>query len=149
MEIEPNILDKLIFNLVDDAGELCTDAKLRPFLVNQVNKDLFAIKLLDLSHMLLGKIHRFLVILIDNDSWTPLHGRLLAPKGRNGPSGLQVGGHTHCISLFVKGENMLGFNEVGNISFAVDTSHYKAAAWTAHILFGDQSKVEFLLGIYL
>jgi hypothetical protein len=44
---------------------------------------------------------------------------------------------------------MLGFNEVGNISLAVDTSHNKAAAWAAHILLGDQSEVEFLLSIYL
>ena len=44
---------------------------------------------------------------------------------------------------------MLSFNEVRNISLAVDTSHNKAAAWTAHILFGDQSEVEFLLSIYL
>ncbi len=44
---------------------------------------------------------------------------------------------------------MLSFNEVGYISLAVDTSHYKAAAWTAHILFGDQSEVKFLLSIYL
>lgn len=44
---------------------------------------------------------------------------------------------------------MLGFDEIGYISLAVDTSHNKAAAWTAHILFGDQSEVEFLLSIYL
>ena len=80
-------------------------------------------------------MHGFLVILIDNDSWAPLHGRLLAPKGRNGASCLEVSGHTHGCSLFVKGEHMLGLNEVGDISLAVDTSHYKAAAWTAHILF--------------
>jgi hypothetical protein len=34
MEIEPHILDKLIFNFVDDAGELRADTKLRPFLVD-------------------------------------------------------------------------------------------------------------------
>jgi hypothetical protein len=88
MEIEPNILDKLIFNLVDNAGELCPDTKLRPFLVDQVNKYLLTVELLDLSHVLLGKMHGFLVILIDNDSWAPFHGRLLAPKGRDGSSGL-------------------------------------------------------------
>ena len=43
MEIEPHILDKLIFNLVDDAGELRADTKLRPFFVDQVNEDLFAV----------------------------------------------------------------------------------------------------------
>ena len=99
--------------------------------------------------MFLGKMNGFLMILIDNDSWAPLHGRLLAPKGRDGASGLEVGGHTHGISLFVKGEHMLGFNEVGDISLSVDTSHYKAAARTAHILFGDKSEVEFLQSINL
>ena len=63
------------------------------------------------------------MILINHDSWAPLHRRLLAPKGRDRASGLEVGGHTHGISLFVKSEHMLGLNEVGNISLAVDTSH--------------------------
>lgn len=44
---------------------------------------------------------------------------------------------------------MLGLNEVGNVSLAVDTSHNKSAAWTAHIFFGDQSEVKFFLSIYL
>jgi hypothetical protein len=49
----------------------------------------------------------------------------------------------------VKGEDVLGFNEVGNFSLTFDTSPYKAAPWTAHILFWDQSKVKFLQSIYL
>ena len=44
---------------------------------------------------------------------------------------------------------MFGFDEVGNISLSVDTSHNKAAAWTSDILFGNQSEVKFLLSIYL
>ena len=99
--------------------------------------------------MLLGEMNGLLMVLIYDDRWAPLHGRLLAPKGRYRPSSLKVCGYTHSISLFVKGQDMLGLNEVCNISLAVDTSHNKAATWTTHILFGNQSKVEFLLRINL
>ena len=43
VEVEPYILDKLIFNLVNNLSELSADAKLRPFLVYQIDKDLLAI----------------------------------------------------------------------------------------------------------
>ena len=81
MEIEPYILDELILDLIYDACELRPNPELRPLLIDQVNEYLFTVLAFDFIDMLLGEGHRFLMILIDHNTWTPFHGRFLTPEG--------------------------------------------------------------------
>jgi hypothetical protein len=144
MKIEPHILDLFVLNFINDVGKCVSNALLRALLINKIYEDLLGELLLDFSHMLDGENSGILSILVYTDSRAPLHSGLLAPKGRNGATCLNVGGDPQRLTLFIECDNVLSFDKVGDISFSINSSHDESTARSPAVFLRNQSKVELL-----
>ena len=98
MLFRSDVFNKLILNFIHNASEFGAEPQLRALFVNKVDKDLLPVLFLDLFDVFLRKLDRFIMILIDDNSWAPFHCWLLTPKSWDRSSGLNVSGNSHGIT---------------------------------------------------